>query len=235
MMESLWHQLGPELHPSEFVAAALIKLIVAAFLGAAIGLERQINKSPAGLRTNMFMCVGTALFTILSFAFTGTLDDHTRIAAQIVSGIGFIGAGTILHSKSGITGITTAATIFVVAAVGMAVGGGQYQVAVFATILVLTGLHVLGKLEARFNLKALFMQYEIKGKDAEGVMTSVNNAMEEEHLIMDGVHFVSGKDSYRLQFTVQAVHNVHQMLTEKLRKSTNIDSVQVIRSPNYEG
>jgi len=235
MLQDLWHQLGPKLHPSEFVAAALIKLIIAAILGASIGLERQINKSPAGLRTNMFMCVGTALFTILSFAFTPGMDDHTRVAAQIVSGIGFIGAGTILHSKSGITGITTAATIFVVAAVGMAVGGGQYPVAIFATLLVLIGLHVLGRVETRFNLKALFMQYEVKGKDAEGVMTSVNNALEEEHLIMDGVHFAAGDGHYRVQFTIETVHNIHQALIEKLRKSANIDSVQVVNSPRYEG
>src|SRR5271155_3298279 len=228
-MQELWQLLGPKLHPSELVAASLIKLIVAAILGAAIGLERQLNKSPAGLRTNMFMCVGTALFTILAIVL-----NTGAIAGQIVSGIGFIGAGSILHSKGGISGITTAATIFVVAAVGMAVGGGQYPIAIFTTILVLVGLHVLGRLETRFNLKPLTVHYEVKGKEADGVMTALNNTLEEEFLIMDSVQFATADGHYRVQFSVEAMHAVHQELTEKLRKRAGIESVAVIHVPRYE-
>src|SRR5947209_12016102 len=115
----------------------ILRLLLAAVLGGLIGLERELKRRPAGLRTNMFICFGAAMFTLLSTelasAFTG---DHTRIAAQIIPGIGFIGAGSILHARSGIvSGLSTAATIFVVASIGMACGGGMYLLAVFATIL----------------------------------------------------------------------------------------------------
>ena len=109
-----------------------------------IGLERQVRKKPAGLRTNMFICFGSAMFTIMSDQLASTYGgDHTRVAAQIIPGIGFIGAGSILHAKGSITGLTTAATLFVVASVGMAVGGGLYITAVFATFLILAGLALL--------------------------------------------------------------------------------------------
>src|SRR5215475_8859095 len=112
--------------------ADVAKLLLAGGLGGAIGLEREVKRRPAGLRTNLFISMGAALFTLLSnqlaSAHTG---DHTRIAAQIIPGIGFIGAGSILHARGDlVTGLTTAATIFVVASVGMAVGGGEYLVAV---------------------------------------------------------------------------------------------------------
>ena len=107
----------------------LLRLVLAAFLGGAIGLEREIKHRPAGLRTNLFICVGAAMFTLLSDALAVRyLGDHTRIAAQIIPGIGFIGAGSILHNRDNlVTGITSAATLFVVASVGMAVGGGLYS------------------------------------------------------------------------------------------------------------
>jgi putative Mg2+ transporter-C (MgtC) family protein len=109
-------------------------------------LERQLRRKPAGLRTNMFICFGAAMFTVLSDKLAGSLGgDHTRIAAQIIPGIGFIGAGSILHSRGSVVGLTTAATLFVVASVGMAAGGGLYITAIFATLVILIVLAVLGK------------------------------------------------------------------------------------------
>src|SRR5712691_8269970 len=103
----------------------LLRLGLAAILGGAIGLEREIKHRPAGLRTNLFICLGAAMFTLLSDELAVKhMGDHTRIAAQIIPGIGFIGAGSILHNRGSVTGITTAATLFVVASIGMAVGGG---------------------------------------------------------------------------------------------------------------
>ena len=106
---------------------SLLRLVLAAILGGAIGLEREFKHRPAGLRTNLFICLGAAMFTLLSDALAlKFLGDHTRIAAQIIPGIGFIGAGSILHNRGDlVTGITSAATLFVVASVGMAVGGGS--------------------------------------------------------------------------------------------------------------
>ena len=128
--------LDKTLQASAAITAAMVlqRLIVAAALGGAIGLERQMKHRPAGLRTNMFMCFGSALFTMLSALLAGGGQDQTRIAAQIIAGIGFIGAGSILHSREGVQGVTTAATIFVVAAIGMCAGAGLMFPAALATI-----------------------------------------------------------------------------------------------------
>src|SRR5438552_9678880 len=143
------------------LSTTILRLTIAAILGGIIGLERQLRHKPAGLRTNMFICFGAAMFTILSVKLAGVPADSARIAAQIIPGIGFIGAGSILHSRGSVTGLTTAATLFVVASVGMAAGGGLYITAVFATGVILIALALLGKAEKRFSLKALLHTYEI--------------------------------------------------------------------------
>ncbi len=131
----------------------LASLLLAALLGGIVGLEREWSGKPAGFRTNLLICVGAALLTELSFGVAasgvGTVADPGRIAAQIVSGIGFLGAGTIIQSRVGVTGLTTAATLWVVAAIGMTVGAGAYVEAVGATVLVFSALLVLGRLEGR--------------------------------------------------------------------------------------
>src|SRR5947209_8818256 len=105
---------------SDFIATSplkadsdnLIRLTLAVVLGGLIGLQREVNRKPAGLRTNMFICLGSAFFTILSFKFSEGTVDHNRIAAQIITGIGFIGAGSILQVKGAVSGLTSAATVF---------------------------------------------------------------------------------------------------------------------------
>src|SRR5256886_17335760 len=148
---------------SGIVGNSLVRLVLAAILGGVIGLERELKHKPAGLRTNMFICFGAALFTVLSRGLAETPSDYTRIAAQIIPGIGFIGAGSILHTRCLTTGLTTAATLFVVASVGMAAGGALYLTAIFATGLVLIALFFLGHIEETFNLKLLFSRYEVTG------------------------------------------------------------------------
>jgi putative Mg2+ transporter-C (MgtC) family protein len=118
-------------------------------LGAAIGFERELHRQPAGFRTHSLVAVGSALFTIISaYGFAGTAVDPTRIAAQIVSGIGFIGAGTILQHRGNVRGLTTAASLWSVAAVGMAAGAGMLVIAVMGTFLILVVLSLLDRLEA---------------------------------------------------------------------------------------
>ena len=166
-----WQHLGDLLREemaSGLVATSLARLVLAAVLGGLIGLERELKHQPAGLRTNMFICFGAALFTVLSDVLAVKyLGDHTRISAQIIPGIGFIGAGSILHTRGLTTGLTTAATLFVVASVGMATGGGLYLTAIFATCLALIALFSLGHLELTFNLKTLLTSYEVTGASAE--------------------------------------------------------------------
>ena len=112
----------------------LLRLSVAAALGGAIGLERELRERGAGLRTHLVVCLGSALFTLVSaYAFVGPHVDPTRIAAQIVSGIGFLGAGAIIRQGLSVRGLTTAATLWLVAAIGMASGAGYYDAAIIAT------------------------------------------------------------------------------------------------------
>jgi putative Mg2+ transporter-C (MgtC) family protein len=134
-----------------------LRLTVGLVLGAVIGLERELHRQPAGFRTHSLVALGAALFTIVSaYAFVGPTIDPTRIAAQIVSGIGFIGAGTILQYRGSIRGLTTAASLWAVAAIGTAAGAGLLVMAVVGTILILVVLALLDRLEdwvrRRFNL-----------------------------------------------------------------------------------
>ena len=120
------------------------RLVVGLVLGAVIGWQREISRQPAGFRTHSLVALGSAIFTVVSaFGFGGDLTDPTRIAAQIVSGIGFIGAGTILQHRGHIRGLTTAASLWAVAALGMAAGAGMYVVAVAGGVLSLIVLAIL--------------------------------------------------------------------------------------------
>ena len=152
-MQALQHSL--EFLRSEagiLLSSTATRLVLAAVLGGAIGLEREIRHKAAGLRTNMLMCFGAAMFTVMSGQLADRFGgDHVRIASQIIPGIGFIGAGTILRERGSVIGLTSAATIFVTASIGMACGGGLYVTAVFATLVVLIALVVLGLLEDRFE------------------------------------------------------------------------------------
>jgi putative Mg2+ transporter-C (MgtC) family protein len=125
----------------------LLQVVLATVLGGAIGMERELSGKPAGLRTNILICVGATLFTVLSLKLAAARGDPARVAAQILPGVGFIGAGTILHARGSVTGLTSAATIWVVAAIGMALGAGAYTEAVGTTLLVMLILAGLGYLE----------------------------------------------------------------------------------------
>ena len=126
------------------------RLIVAAVLGAVIGIERERHEHPAGIRTHMLVSIGSATFTVLSIYSFGQGSDPGRVAAQIVTGIGFLGAGSILKGGGTIHGLTTAASLWVVAAVGMAAGAGAWGVAVATTVIVLISLWPLQAIERRY-------------------------------------------------------------------------------------
>ena len=129
-----------------------IRVFLAAVLGAIIGLEREVHHKPAGLRTNILICIGAAVFTIISKEMVaGTEDSLTRIASQIVTGVGFLGAGAIIQDRGGVHGLTTAATIWLVSSIGMACGAGMYKLAIFTTILAFFVLRILIKLPLPFS------------------------------------------------------------------------------------
>jgi putative Mg2+ transporter-C (MgtC) family protein len=136
---------------------AALRIGIAAVLGAIVGLERVWKGHPAGLRTNLLIAISSCLFTILSiegFPLQGSAQDTARVAAQIVTGVGFLGAGAVLHSRGSVRGLTTAASIWLVAAIGMAVGTGLYFLAIFTTLLSIGLLILLRPLSRRLELQA---------------------------------------------------------------------------------
>ncbi|HEV3407915.1 MAG TPA: MgtC/SapB family protein [Gaiellaceae bacterium] len=176
----------PELSTAEVV----LRLVVAAVLGGAIGVERELREREAGLRTHLLVSVGAALFTLVSaYAFTdfryglesGITLDPTRIAAQIVTGIGFLGAGAIIRQGLSIRGLTTAAGVWAVAAIGMAAGAGYYVAAFVTTAVVLVGLGPLRPLEraliARVRREGGVLEIELRPGEP---LTPVLRALEAE-------------------------------------------------------
>jgi putative Mg2+ transporter-C (MgtC) family protein len=121
----------------------VLSIILAAVFGAAVGLERELSGKAAGLRTNILICLGAATFTILSRYMAADQDSLTRIASGIVTGIGFLGAGAIIQDRGGIHGMTTAATIWVVASIGMACGARYYRLAILTALITVAVLLVL--------------------------------------------------------------------------------------------
>lgn len=205
----------------------LLRLVLAAVLGGVIGLEREIKHRPSGLRTNLFICVGAALFTLLSDALAVRyLGDHTRIAAQIIPGIGFIGAGSILHNRDNlVTGLTSAATLFVVASVGKAVGGGLYVTAIFATALILLCLFLLGNAEQRLNLKLTVNTYEVTGSNPDDLKAEVNTALECIHAMMGNVHVAETRQHVRLQFELAGTRKEQEKALQALKQSSLLETV----------
>jgi len=204
----------------ELLSSNLLRLLLAAFLGGAIGLERELSRKPAGLRTNMFICFGAAMYTILSELMVDpSIGDHTRIAANIITGIGFIGAGSILHEKGSVQGLTTAATLFVVAAIGMASGAGFMLLAIFATITILLALRLLGLFEARLDLKPMHMTYEAAGEKPDQMVDEINGILEGEHKVMESIQLSPVPGGFVAQFSISATHREHQMLLHELKSS----------------
>jgi putative Mg2+ transporter-C (MgtC) family protein len=216
------------------VGRSLTRVILAAILGGLIGLEREMNHRAAGLRTNMFICFGAAMFTLLSERLAGVPSDAARIAAQIIPGIGFIGAGSILHTRGLTTGLTTAATLFVVAGIGMAAGGGLFLTAIFATGFVIIALFVLGHLEETFNLKLLKTSYEVTGGTVEEISNEVNRILESHHRLMQNTLTGNTGQHIRLQFDVEGCNREQNQLLRQLKASTVLQGVTSLGRVDHE-
>jgi putative Mg2+ transporter-C (MgtC) family protein len=229
MMQVLGDRMGFVL------TTTVVRLIVAAVLGAIIGLERELRHKPAGLRTNMFICFGAAMFTVMSDQLAGGFGgDHTRVTAQIIPGIGFIGAGSILHSRGSVTGLTSAATLFVAAGVGMAAGGGLYITAIFATGVILASLAVMGRLERRFSLKSMRFSFEVTGKSTETILNELSDIMDKDELAMEDVNAVSANGSARVAFSVKCVQREQEALLAQLHKSAVFTTVKSLGATEHE-
>ncbi len=132
---------------------SIVRLFVAFLLGSALGLERELNKKPAGLRTHVVISLASALYTLLSLnaAFGGGATDPSRIASQVVVGMGFVGAGVIISTGGQVRGVTTASSLWLTAAVGMAAGIGEFALGIVTTVLALTALWIFMIFEKLLN------------------------------------------------------------------------------------
>ncbi len=217
-----------------FLSSSIARLALAGFLGAVIGLERELSHKAAGLRTNMFICFGAALFTTLSQRMPGPGGDPTRIASNIVQGVGFLGAGAILRERGSVTGLTTAATIFVVASIGMAAGAGEYLLAVFSTLVILLALQVLGYLETKLNIKPISMTYEVKGTHPDELLDAVNDVLDESEHPMQSVKVASAGDHARVLFMLSGTRKEHETILNRLKATARVHSVSSFPSPLNE-
>lgn len=205
----------------------LLRLLFAAALGAAIGVERDIHHRPAGIRTSMFVCTATALFTILSGELSHMWGDSgsTRIAANIVQGIGFLGAGAIMKDGAGMVGMTTAATIFLEAGIGMAAGGGYYRMAGTVTLIVLAGLVAIGWAAKTFHLKPRMMVFRFTTSQAGNVAAEIQKLL--ANLKIQMAHFrvsMAGASSI-VEFEADVSHRQQLEIVSQLNRQDVITEV----------
>jgi len=217
------------------VNGAIGRLLVACLLGALIGLEREISRKAAGVRTNLLICMGSAFFTLLSAVLAGDANpDKGRVASNIVQGIGFLGAGLILHNRSRVSGLTSAASIFVVASIGMACGAGLYAAAAVAAIIVVLALELVGFLERRANIKIYPLIYEARGRDQNSMMASILGAMDTAGERLTGVERDSIGELNRLSFPLTATKKQHERVRGRLLGDPAIDALLTFRDPEED-
>ena len=211
------------------------RLLLACFLGALVGLERQAKHTAAGVRTNLLICMGAAFFTLLSAVIAGDGSPNKgQVASNIVQGIGFLGAGLILHNKNRISGLTSAASVWVVASIGMACGAGLYAAAAVASVTVIIALEVVGFLERSANLKAYPLMYEARGRDQAAMLRSILDAMDKnnEHLGVPERDTIGAIE--RVSFCLTATKKQHEKLRDQLRAEPAIDALLTFRDPEED-
>jgi putative Mg2+ transporter-C (MgtC) family protein len=199
----------------------VIKLLMAMVCGGAIGFERELSRKAAGLRTNVLICMGAALFMIVSRHISGgaPYTDPARLVAQVVAGIGFLGAGVILQSRGSITGLTTAATIFVVGAVGISIGEGMFSIAIIATVLIIVVLVLLRRVEAQIIMRRRLFHYSLRTDDPAQFLEKLMNMLEKDMTLEDfEVREVAGQQ-HEVRLSVVTSISGNRRLLQKLQKS----------------
>jgi putative Mg2+ transporter-C (MgtC) family protein len=214
---------------------AVSRLLLAAALGCAIGIDREYHHRPSGVRTNVLICFGAAMFTFLSTIIAGdNSPNRGQIASNIVQGIGFLGAGLILHNRDRVSGLTSAATVWAVASIGMACGAGLYFPAIFATVVVLVVLETVRVLEYGANLKLYPVTYEVRGADAEKMTQAILQVMDGHSRRLDAIENQPVGELQRLSFEVSASQRAHRELLAALKAVPVVSEVRKYRDPEDE-
>jgi putative Mg2+ transporter-C (MgtC) family protein len=198
----------------------LLRLLWAAVLGAAVGLEREVHGRPTGLRTGVCVAVGSAFFTILSVEIAHATGDTstTRIASNIVQGIGFLGAGAILRERGSVSGLTSAASIFAVAATGMGAGAGMFWASGFACLLILFALVVLFYVESYFNLKPRYMLFRISTDNTVDMVSEVHQIFSDVGIALDNFQVAMTGPNHLIQFDANITHRKQQKVFQALAR-----------------
>jgi putative Mg2+ transporter-C (MgtC) family protein len=210
----------------------IVRLLWAALLGSVIGVERSLRRRPAGLRTGLCVAVGAAFFTILSIEIARRTGDAstTRIASNIVQGIGFLGAGVILRDRGGVTGLTTAATIFVVAAMGMGAGAGLFRASGFTCLLVLFALVFLLYVENWIGLKPRYMLFRISTDPGVDLVSEVHQCFSSMGIALDNFQVSMAGQKNLIQSEADVSHRKQEKIFAALaRPGVTIEMLPVER------
>ena len=199
------------------------RLLTALVLGGIIGAERERLKKAVGLRTLILISVGSALFTILSLEMVGPDGSNPgRVAAQVVSGIGFLGAGVILEERGRVVGLTTAATIWIAAAIGMAAGVGEYVLATGTAVIVMIVLLLFTRLEDRLEISSEERTYEITAKISWDKYKEIKNLFKEHGLVINHTKQEKKGDKMVCTFEILGSTKKHDKVVQKLLSDKEI-------------
>jgi putative Mg2+ transporter-C (MgtC) family protein len=219
-----------------------IRLFLATLLGGLVGIEREQNNHPAGFRTHILVCVGSTLIMLISmYGFEDyilankehVIADPARLAAQVVSGIGFLGAGTIIVHGGTIRGLTTAASLWVVAGIGLALGAGFYYGATLATILVLLSLVVLNRIEEMFIRRGQLHLVQVKVTDIPGILGLIATKIGENNISIRKIAIQETKheeDTVQLSIGIRIPHTTSiALVVDQLRSIEGVKEVSITK------
>jgi putative Mg2+ transporter-C (MgtC) family protein len=212
------------------IIEVVLKLVLAIALGGLIGLEREASQKPAGFRTNILVCVGSAMMMMLSVMIIqskgGTTDTLVRMAAGVITGIGFLGAGTILHARGTIAGLTTASTIWVVAGLGLVIGAGYYVPALIFTALTIATLVLFRKVEESYLRRAQF-HYHVKFKQRPYILSSLRKLALHHGIRLEKMTLREEAKSFLVTFFFAASEEKEQEFNQGLFDLADIEELKI--------
>jgi putative Mg2+ transporter-C (MgtC) family protein len=231
------------LGPTPKYIAVGIQVLLALLLGGLVGLDRETKQKAAGLKTNMLICIGATLYTTISMSnvmsATGVVMDPNRVGAQIVSGIGFLGAGAIMQSRGGIMGLTTAATIWVVASIGFTIGSGHILSATIFTVTVLIVLKLIHPINSWMEQKKDYKNFHIEVLSMGSAKKTLNEIIFAEKIELDEIYEEDsnfGKNRKILHVFLKAHPRAVERMLHAIRDAITVEKVnhRKVDSPKEE-
>ncbi|MCK7477027.1 MAG: MgtC/SapB family protein [Candidatus Moduliflexus flocculans] len=212
------------------ILTTLLKLVLAIALGGIIGLEREASQKPAGFRTNILVCVGSTMMMALAVLLVqsrgGTADTLVRMAAGVITGMGFLGAGTIMQARGTIAGLTTASTLWLVAGLGLVIGAGYYVPALIFAASTMVTLLLFGKIEASYLHKSQF-HYHLKAKARPYILSSLRKLSLHHGVRLERLTMKQEGPSYLLAFAFSASEEKEQEFNQGLLELADIEELKI--------